>query len=68
VALTHELDNKESPIRRWFDARLPNAKPISKDWNERVRAVPIMRPETGGNGAGLRRRLPAQYPTGKGEQ
>ena len=46
MALTHELDRKDSPVRRWFDERLPNAKPISKEWNEKVRPVPIARPET----------------------
>jgi len=46
VALTHELDKKDSPITRWFNDWLPNAKPISKQWSRQVKPVPIVRPET----------------------
>jgi hypothetical protein len=46
VSLTAELDKKDSPVRRWFNEWLPNAKPISTEWNARVKSVPIARPET----------------------
>jgi hypothetical protein len=46
VALTHELDKKDSPSTRWFNDWLPNAKPISKQWSRQVKPVPIVRPET----------------------
>jgi hypothetical protein len=45
MSLTGELDKKDSPVTRWFSDRLPNAKPISKWWYERVKSVPIVRPE-----------------------
>lgn len=46
MSLTAELDKKDSPVTRWFNEWLPNAKPLSKEWNARVKAVPIVRPET----------------------
>lgn len=46
MALTHELDRKDSAVRRWFDEWLPNAKPISQEWNARVKSAPTIRPKT----------------------
>lgn len=46
MALTHELDRKDSPVRRWFEEWLPNAKPISQEWNARVKEAPTIRAET----------------------
>jgi len=46
VALTRELDRKDSPVRHWFEQWLPNAKPISQDWNAQVKSAPTLRPAT----------------------
>lgn len=46
MSLTAELDKKESPVTRWFAARVTNLKPISEEWNAAVRAAPLIRPET----------------------
>jgi hypothetical protein len=46
MSLTAELDKKASPVTRWFNDWLPNAKPISADWNERVRSASTLRPKT----------------------
>jgi hypothetical protein len=46
MSLTGELANKESPVTLWFKEWLPDTKPVSKDWNERVKAVPVRRPQT----------------------
>jgi hypothetical protein len=46
MALTHELNRKDSPVRRWFEHWLPNANPISQDWNTRVKGAATLRPET----------------------
>lgn len=46
MALTHELDRKDSPVRHWFEQWLPNAKPISQEWNARVKSAPTLRPAT----------------------
>jgi hypothetical protein len=46
VSLTAELDKKDSPVTRWFNEWLTNAKPVSTEWNARVKAVPVVRPET----------------------
>jgi hypothetical protein len=45
MSLTGELAKKDSPVTVWFKEWLPNTKPISKDWNTRVRAIPLERPE-----------------------
>jgi hypothetical protein len=46
MALTHELDNRDSPLRLWFEHWLPNATPISRDWYATVKSVPVLRPDT----------------------
>lgn len=46
MSLTRELDNKQSPITRWFAARVVNIKPISEEWLAAVKAAPLIRPDT----------------------
>jgi hypothetical protein len=46
VALTHELDDKHSPIRRWFEEWLANTKLFAIDWSARVKGAATLRPET----------------------
>lgn len=47
MALTHELDRKDSPITCWLNEWLPNAKPVSRGWYEQVKSAATLRPETG---------------------
>jgi hypothetical protein len=44
VALTHQLDQRGTPVREFFEAKFPPAgfKVISKAWYEQVRAAPIV--------------------------
>jgi hypothetical protein len=44
MSLTAELDRKDSPIRRWFDAHVIDIKPISEEWNAAVKVAPLIRP------------------------
>lgn len=46
MSLTGELDKKDSPVTRWFAARVANIKPISEGWSAAVKAAPLIRPET----------------------
>jgi len=46
MSLTAELDKKEGPVTRWFNDWLPNAKPISTDWNARLKSASTLRPDT----------------------
>lgn len=44
MALTHELDRRNSPVREFFESRFPSGrfKEVSKAWYETVRAAPII--------------------------
>jgi hypothetical protein len=46
MSLTGELDKRNSPINHWFDERLPNVAPVSKEWYAQVKPVLVRRPET----------------------
>jgi len=46
VALTRELDRKDSPVTRWFNQWLANTKPVSEEWSARVRSAPTHRPDS----------------------
>lgn len=50
MALTHQLAERDSPVRGFFETRFPaqRFKPISKLWYETVRAVPIVCPPPDG--------------------
>src|SRR6266542_1907235 len=44
MALTHQLDRRDGPIRKFFESRFPaqTFKPLSKTWYETVRAAAIV--------------------------
>ncbi len=44
MPLTAELRNPASPLRGWFEARLPHVDRLTEAWSAHLRAVPTVRP------------------------